>query len=106
MIFLILQETILHPSKDSTDFFLKFFASKCFVKIHKFEIYEPQITSQIFAERNFRGSGQPQFFFILPGLIFMDQHIFDFSHGFNFADFPIFVYENAEIWAKPANKKE
>jgi len=32
--------------------------------------------------------------------------IFDFSHVFNFADFPICVYENAEIWAKPANKKE
>ena len=71
-------------------------------------IISKQITSQIFAERNFSwlGWANHNFFFILSGLIFMDQHIFDFSHVFNFADFPIFVYENAEIWAKPANKKE
>ena len=107
--FLILQENILHPSKDSTEFFLIFFASKSFVKIHKFEIYEPQTNNKSnFCRKKFFVArlGQPQFFFILSGLIFMDQHIFDFSHVFNFADFPIFVYENAEIWAKPANKKE
>jgi len=63
--FLILPENILHPSKDSTEFLLIFFASKSFMKIRKFESYEPQITSQIFAERNFRGLVGPTTIFFL-----------------------------------------
>ena len=58
---------------------------------------------EIFAGRNFCGLAQPTIL-ILRALIFSDENIIEFSQGFNFADFAIFIDKYPYFWAKLTKK--